>query len=104
MLKLIVMIVLTAVTLYLLDRGLLWCESKGWIYYRKRKAGGANTALMGMAEFINPNASVVIEQLESEKRTSYQVNDNENYRRLKYRNTGENHEQRNSGNDDVHLS
>lgn len=44
------------------DRLALWAESKGWIYWRKKKAstGALGSALMEMNVIANPSAEHVI--------------------------------------------
>jgi hypothetical protein len=46
-----------------LDRVLLWCETRGWIYYRRspRRRHGAGTALLNIEAFFQPSRRHVIE-------------------------------------------
>jgi hypothetical protein len=60
--------VVAGLALFLLDRFLLWCEWRGWIYYRKKKAsprslGSAFLAVQGMLE---PGAEHAAEALREE--------------------------------------
>ncbi len=51
-----------------LDRLLLWCEARGWIYYRKKKAspGTRGAAFMEVQSIIEPSKTYVAEQLRDE--------------------------------------
>ena len=56
--------------LFALDRFLLWAESRGWIYYRRRKPGrGAITYhILETSSIFNPSFQVVQEiQLREER-------------------------------------
>lgn len=59
--------------LWIIDQVLLRCERKGWIYYRKRKAHGGNTAIMSMTEFLSPGSEQTVQYLESERITRFEV-------------------------------
>jgi hypothetical protein len=56
--------VAVAVALFLLDRFLLWCESRGWIYYRRRKAspGTAAGALLELQAMLEPGSEHVLKE------------------------------------------
>jgi hypothetical protein len=43
------------------DRALLWCERRGWIYYRHSRRHGAGTALLNIEAFFQPSRQHVIE-------------------------------------------
>ncbi len=64
---------------FILDRALLRCERRGWIYYRKRKASGGNTAMMNMGSFLNPGAQETVQYLESERKMSVEINNNDRH-------------------------
>jgi hypothetical protein len=44
-----------------MDRALLWCERRGWIYYRRSRRHGAGTALLNIEAFFQPSRQHVIE-------------------------------------------
>jgi hypothetical protein len=50
-------------TLWLLHRGLLWMESRGWVYYRHAPSppGAAANALATFETLLNPAAEHVVE-------------------------------------------
>lgn len=60
----------TAAALWLLDRGLLWMESRGWIYYRKAKprGGAAVYHLLEMSSVFDPGIREVVEARVLEER------------------------------------
>jgi hypothetical protein len=51
-----------------LDRFLLWCEARGWIYWRKKKAspGTAASAMLELQSLVEPANKHVVEQLREE--------------------------------------
>jgi hypothetical protein len=53
----------------LLDRFLLWCERRGWIYWRKRQgtAVSARNAALHMQSLIEPGKTYQIEEERSER-------------------------------------
>lgn len=58
-----------AVGLVLLDRLLLWLESRGWIFYRKRKPKGGGGAMLGVAaELFQPAQHSAIRELDERSR------------------------------------
>ena len=54
--------------LFLLDRFLLWCESRGWIYYRRKKASpaGLGSAFLEIQGMLQPGAQHAAEELREE--------------------------------------
>lgn len=56
-------IVLVCFFIFALDRLGLWLESKGWLYYRKRKAQGGfvGNALLELNSVFQPSARHVLE-------------------------------------------
>lgn len=64
-------------SLFFLDRFLLWCERSGWIFYRKRKSRGGNTAIMSMTEFLSPGVEQTAVYLENERKVRVEINDAE---------------------------
>jgi hypothetical protein len=55
---------------WLLDRGLLAAEGRGWIYYRHRKAasGTVSGAVFGPAfDLLQPSRQIVVEQQEHDR-------------------------------------
>jgi len=62
--KTAVVIACTVVGVFLLDRFLLWCESRGWIYYRRKKAspGSGASPFLDMLTVYNPSQRHVLEQ------------------------------------------
>lgn len=65
--------ILVLPAIFILDWVLLWCERRGWLYYRKRKANGGNTAIMSMTEFLNPGVEQTSQYLEQERITRVKV-------------------------------
>ena len=65
------------VGLVVLDRVLLWMESRGWIYYRRTKPGrGASTYhLLEMSSVFNPSFQVVQEMRVSEEQQEDEAGD-----------------------------
>jgi hypothetical protein len=50
------------VGIFIIDRVGLWLESKGWIYWRKRKSsGGVGNAFQELNAFFHPSARHTIE-------------------------------------------
>jgi hypothetical protein len=63
--------VTVVIAIFLIDRTGLWLESKGWLYYRKRKpSGGAGNALQELSAVFRPSArySLEVKQKESKPR------------------------------------
>lgn len=60
---------LVLVGLFGLDRFFLWCEARGWIYYRKRQgtAVSARNAALHMQSLIEPGRTYQIEEERSER-------------------------------------
>jgi hypothetical protein len=63
-LKIAGIVLAVGVALFLLDRFLLWCESRGWIYYRKRKAspGMAAGAFLELQAMLEPGKEHVLKE------------------------------------------
>ncbi len=63
MLMILVKIVLICAVIFSLDRFLLWLESKGWLFYRKRKSSGGfvGNALLELNSIFQPSSRNVIE-------------------------------------------
>jgi len=47
--------------LVVVDRALLWCERRGWIYYRHSRRHSAGMALLNIEAFFQPSRRHVIE-------------------------------------------
>jgi hypothetical protein len=59
-----------AVGLFGADRLFLWMESRGWIYWRrKRGSGGCARVLTGVQEFVEPQVQHVIQDQEERRCT-----------------------------------
>ena len=59
------------VGLLLLDRLGLWAESRGWIYWRKRRGRSLGSGVLGgMAEVFQPNQVHYVRELKRERRLS----------------------------------
>jgi hypothetical protein len=58
-----------AVAALLLDRGLLAAESRGWIYYRRRRApkGAAAERMLALGSIWDPSAQHVLDQRDVEE-------------------------------------
>ena len=56
------------VTLWLLDRGALWAEDRGWIYWRKRQPDRATSgnAMLEVQALLEPQKVHVIEERRAE--------------------------------------
>jgi hypothetical protein len=57
-------LVAAAVALWLLDRALIWCELRGWIYYRlspRPRSRALPNMLLGVEEIYRPSRRHVIE-------------------------------------------
>ena len=54
-----------ALVFFLLDRFLLWCESRGWIYWRRRKAspGTLGAAFLELQAMLEPGKAHVVEEI-----------------------------------------
>jgi hypothetical protein len=63
-LKVVAAVLAFGLVLFLLDRFLLWCESRGWIYWRRRKAspGTAGTAFLEVQAMLEPGKAHVVEE------------------------------------------
>jgi len=63
MTKLVLWGIVVAVAIFLLDRLLLWMESRGWLYYRRTKSrGGASLYhFLDIHKIYNPEIQEVIE-------------------------------------------
>jgi hypothetical protein len=57
-------VVAVAVALFLLDRFLLWCEARGWIYWRRRKSspGTAAGAFLELQAMLEPGKEHVLKE------------------------------------------
>jgi hypothetical protein len=57
-------VVAITVALFLLDRFLLWCESRGWIYWRRRRGspGTAAGAFLEMQAMLEPGKEHVLKE------------------------------------------
>ncbi len=55
--KLLLIVVVAGVVLYSLDRFLLYCESRGWIYWRKKKSspGTVGSAFLEVHSLLEPS-------------------------------------------------
>lgn len=55
-----------ALVFFLLDRFLLWCESRGWIYWRRRRPspGTAGSAFLELQAMLEPGKAYVGDQME----------------------------------------
>ena len=63
-------ILLAGALAWLLDRGLVAAEDRGWIYYRRRKAasGSLGSALFAPAfDLLQPGRQLVVEQQEHDR-------------------------------------
>lgn len=58
-------VIALALALVLLDRFLLWCESRGWIYWRRRKPspGTAGSAFLELQAMLEPGKAHVVEEM-----------------------------------------
>jgi hypothetical protein len=67
--KILLIVGLILAGLYGLDRFLLWCEARGWIYWRKRQgtAVSARNAALHMQSLIEPGKTYQIEEEQSER-------------------------------------
>ena len=67
--KILLVVVMVAVGLYGLDRFLLYCERRGWIYWRKSQgtAVSARNAALHMQSLIEPGKTYQIEEEQSER-------------------------------------
>jgi hypothetical protein len=67
----------TVAGLFVLDRLLLWIESKGWIYYRRNKPGrGASTFhLLEWTSVLDPTQRQVMEIRAKEERQEDEAGD-----------------------------
>jgi hypothetical protein len=61
MIKYLLLAVFAALGLFIIDRLGLWLEAKGWVYWRKRKSGGAGHALQEFDALFRPSARYTIE-------------------------------------------
>ena len=62
-------LLLAGACLYAADRLLLWAESRGWIFYRKRTPQGGGGALLGVAtELFQPSQHSAIQEIEQDSR------------------------------------
>jgi hypothetical protein len=68
-LGLLLLIPVLAAGIILLDRFFLWCERRGWIYYRKSRgmAVSAKSAMLHMQSLIEPGKTYQIEEERSER-------------------------------------
>ena len=57
-------VVAVVLALFLLDRFLLWCESRGWIYWRRRRGspGTAASAFLEMQAMLEPGKEHVVKE------------------------------------------
>jgi hypothetical protein len=55
-----------ALVFFLLDRFLLWCESRGWIYWRRRRPspGTAGSAFLELQAMLEPGKAYVVDEME----------------------------------------
>lgn len=62
-------VLLAVAALLVLDRGLLAAESRGWIYYRRRRApkGAAAERLLALGAIWDPSAHHVLDQRDAEE-------------------------------------
>ena len=69
LLPFLLLIPVLAAGIILLDRFFLWCERRGWIYYRKRRASAvsARNAALHMQSIIEPGKAYQIEEERSER-------------------------------------
>lgn len=67
-----------AVSIFLLDKLLLWMEREGWIFYRKTKAtSGSVSGFLAIDVAFQPGKKYVIEQLQEEKKECSEEQDGE---------------------------
>jgi hypothetical protein len=54
-----------ALVFFLLDRFLLWCESRGWIYWRRRRPspGTAGSAFLDLQAMLEAGKAHVVDEL-----------------------------------------
>lgn len=57
------------ICLFIVDRFLLWVESHGWIYYRRKKAspGSFSTAFLEVHSILEPSKKATINELRKTK-------------------------------------
>jgi len=65
--KIAAWLVVFAVSLFLLDRILLWAEKRGWIYWRRRKAGVGARSTASMIEEFQAFLSPTVRYAQEEK-------------------------------------
>lgn len=61
--KIFLIVIAVCLGFYFFDKVCLWLESKGWLYYRNKKAesGIIGRALLEFHSFLNPSTKHVIE-------------------------------------------
>jgi len=68
--------VLVAVGILVLDKFFLWLESRGWLFYRKKKPTGGGSAMLGVAaELFQPAQYSAIQEQEEQTRHVEQKED-----------------------------
>jgi len=71
------------ICLLVVDRFLLWMESRGWIYYRRKKAspGSLSTAFLEVHSILEPSKKVTVKEIRrikhEETHTGDLVNDDD---------------------------
>ena len=67
--KILLIAIALVAGLYGLDRFLLYCERRGWIYWRKRRASAvtARNAVLHVQSLIEPGKTYQIEEERSER-------------------------------------
>ena len=68
--RLLLTLAAIAIALYALHRLAVWMESRGWIYYQKKRgsSGSLGSALLRVDEILQPGRRHVIEAREMEER------------------------------------
>ena len=56
--------ILVVIGIYFIHRLASWAEDRGWLYYRKKKAGGGTlgNALLELQAFLEPSKRHIIEE------------------------------------------
>ncbi len=67
--KLLLVLVMIAGVLFALDRFALWMESRGWIYYRRRKPSTSTlgNAFLQVQSLLEPGKSTLLEIRQEEQ-------------------------------------
>lgn len=75
--KLLAGLILIAGLIFVLNRFLLYMESRGWIYYRKKKpgSGALSSACIEIQQMLEPSKKYVVQVRKNEKRTQQEAGD-----------------------------